>query len=237
VRSSDLLIEDLLLGLSISNFTTPNVWWYLESGWRLLNRARTWARLKVGASPLPGVDRSSVLRAITGAFSHDAAIAHLRDSEVLLWRVVQVALSLHGVRCGWRDARRLRLDGGSARAVRAFLPHAHTVDMEVKSALRESLVERAEFSSTQCRCCRGLLQAMSTSTLLDELHNRAVSVFELESALDWLVTTYLRCMKQTIVRETRKLKDHRRTKSKIQLHGHLKALKGESKNCTRLCFR
>jgi hypothetical protein len=144
------------------------------------------------------------------------------------------------VRCsdgGRSDARRLRLDGGSARAVRAFLPHAHTIDMEVKSALRESLVERAEFSSTQCRCCRGLLQVMSTSTLLDELHNRAVSVFELESALDWLVTTYLRCMKQTTVRETRKLKDHRRTKSKIQLHGHLKALKGESKDYTRLCFR
>jgi hypothetical protein len=102
VRSSDLLIEELLLGLSISDFTTPNVWWYLGCGWRLLNRARTWARLKIGASPLPGVDRSSVLRAITGAFSHAAAIAHLRDSEVLLWRVVRVALSLHGVRCGWR---------------------------------------------------------------------------------------------------------------------------------------
>jgi hypothetical protein len=161
-------------------------------------------------------------------------------SSVWMAAAMRVVAAKTSIRCsdgGRSDARRLRLDGGSARAVRAFLPQSHTGDMEVKSALRESLVERAEFSSTQCRCCRGLLQAMSTSTLLDELHNRAVSVFELESALDWLVTTYLRCMKQTTVRETRKLKDHRRTKSKIQLHGHLKALKGESKNCTRLCFR
>jgi hypothetical protein len=88
----------------------------------------------------------------------------------------------------------------------------------------------------QCRCCRGLLQTMSTFTLLDELHIRAVSVIKLEFALDWVVATYLRCMKQTTVRETRKLKDHRRTKSKIQLQGHLKGLEGMSRDCTRLCF-
>jgi hypothetical protein len=100
---------------------------------------------------------------------------------------MRVVAAKTSVRCsggGRSDARRLRLDGDFARAVRAFLPHSHTGDMEVKSALRQSLVERAEFPSTQCRCCRGLLQAMSTSTLLDELHNRAVSVIELESTLD-----------------------------------------------------
>jgi hypothetical protein len=67
---------------------------------------------------------------------------------------------------------------------------------------------------------------MSTSTLLDKLHIRAVSATGLEYTIDEKVATYRRDVEQNTTPETTaNPKSHQRFKIEIQLQSHLEGVK------------